>query len=85
MTNPLLADWTTPFEMPPFARISDDDFAPAFDAAIEQSRQRIAAIVSNTQSPSFDNTIGALEGADALLDRVLGGRCHVKQLEREID
>jgi len=72
MTNPLLADWTTPFEMPPFAQISDDDFAPAFDAAIEQSRQRIAAIVSNTQSPSFDNTIGALEGADALLDRVLG-------------
>lgn len=72
MTNPLLADWTTPFEMPPFAQITDDDFAPAFDAAIEQSRQRIATIVSNTQSPNFDNTIAALECADALLDRVLG-------------
>ena len=72
MTNPLLADWTTPFEMPPFAQITDDDFAPAFDAAIEQSRERIAAIVNNTQAPGFDNTIAALEGADQALDRVLG-------------
>ena len=56
----------------PSRRITDDDFAPAFDAAIEQSRERIAAIVNNTQAPGFDNTIAALEGADQALDRVLG-------------
>ena len=32
MTNPLLDDWTTPFGIAPFDRISDEDFAPAFEA-----------------------------------------------------
>ena len=31
MTNPLLAEWHTPFQIAPFDRISDDDFAPAFE------------------------------------------------------
>jgi len=33
--NPLIADWTSPFQMPPFGAISDEDFEPAFDAAFE--------------------------------------------------
>ena len=32
MTNPLLASWEAPFEMPPFALIQDDHIAPALDA-----------------------------------------------------
>ena len=38
MTNPLLTDWTTAFGLPPFTDISDDDFAPAVDAALETAR-----------------------------------------------
>ncbi|UWQ18540.1 M3 family metallopeptidase [Jannaschia sp. M317] len=72
MTNPLLAPWTTPFEMPPFAHISDADFGPAMDAAIAEGRAAVAAIAENTDPPTFANTIDALETADRLLDRVAG-------------
>ncbi|MEJ6403948.1 M3 family metallopeptidase [Yoonia sp. 2307UL14-13] len=72
MTNPLLSDWNTPFELPPFDQISDDDFAPAVDAALETARANIATIAENDESPSFENTIEALELADDDLNRVLG-------------
>ncbi|MFG5383662.1 M3 family metallopeptidase [Yoonia sp. R2-816] len=71
MTNPLLSDWTTPFELPPFAEISDDDYAPAVDAALEQARANIAGIAENAEGPTFANTIEALELADETLNRVL--------------
>ncbi len=72
MTNPLLAPWNTPFEMPPFDKITDADFSPAVDAAIDTARDAIAAITHNKEAPSFANTIEALEIADAQLGRVLG-------------
>ncbi len=72
MTNPLLANWTTQFQMPPFGEITDDDFEPAFDIAIEAARGIITAIANNPEPPTFANTIEALEQGDALLDRVLG-------------
>ena len=70
MTNPLLSDWDTPFELPPFAEISDDDFAPAMDAALAEGRKNIAAIIANPEAPTFANTIEALEQASDLLGRV---------------
>jgi peptidyl-dipeptidase Dcp len=70
--NPLLQDWDTPFGLPPFEAITDADFAPAVTAALAQSRAAIAAITNNPDAPSFDNTIAALEQADATLNRVLG-------------
>ncbi|MDO6588734.1 peptidase M3 [Loktanella sp. D2R18] len=72
MTNPLLSNWDTPFGLPPFDQISDADFAPAVDVALSQSRANIAASAENTDRPTFDNTITALETADELLGRVLG-------------
>ncbi|WP_424939196.1 M3 family metallopeptidase [Aliiroseovarius sp. S253] len=72
MTNPLLSAWDTPFELPPFDRITDADFEPAFHAALDDTRAAIAAITDNSDAPSFANTIEALELADAPLDRVLG-------------
>ena len=71
MTNPLLAPWTTPFEIAPFDRITDADFAPALDAALEAHRAEIAAIASDPDAPSFANTVEALEAAGETLDRVL--------------
>jgi len=44
MTNPLLSDWTTPFALPPFDLISDDDYSPAVDAALERARATMTAI-----------------------------------------
>ena len=71
MTNPLLETWTTPFGLAPFDRISDADFAPAFDAALAAHEAEIDAIAGNPQTPDFDNTVGALEAAGKSLDQVL--------------
>ncbi len=70
MTNPLLETWDTPFELPPFERITDADFAPAMEAAISEARQGVIAIAENPDAPTFENTIEALELSDALLNRV---------------
>ncbi len=72
MTNALLETWDTPFEMPPFQRITDEDFGPALDAALEDGRARIAAISEQVEAATFANTVEALELADQLLDRVAG-------------
>ncbi len=70
MTNPLLASWTTPFELPPFEKIRDEDFAPAMEVAIEETRAGVHAIADNPEAPTFENTIEALELSDRLLHRV---------------
>ncbi len=72
MTNPLLMRWETPFELPPFAAIRDADFMPAFEAGLAAGRAAVAAIAADPALPTFDNTIGALEAADRVLDRVSG-------------
>ncbi|WP_170438456.1 M3 family metallopeptidase [Ruegeria arenilitoris] len=71
MTNPILSDWTTPFEIAPFAEISDDDFAPALEAALQAHADEINAIATNTRPASFANTIEALEAAGEALNKVL--------------
>ena len=70
MTNPLLADWTTPFELPPFDAIEDSHFAPAVEAALEAARGNIAAICDGSE-PTFENTIEALVLADRPLEKAL--------------
>ncbi len=72
MTNPLLDEWQSEFALPPFSQISDDDFAPAFEAAMAAGRAAHATIAANPEAPDFANTIEAMEQADALLDRVAG-------------
>ncbi|WP_430463108.1 M3 family metallopeptidase [Tabrizicola sp.] len=70
--NALLSDWTAEFGLPPFADLKDHDFAPAFDAALAEARENIAAIADSPDTPTFANTIEALELAEGLLDRVSG-------------
>ncbi|WP_145110027.1 M3 family metallopeptidase [Cereibacter sediminicola] len=72
MTHPLLAPWTTPFALPPFAEIRDEQFGPAFEAGLAEARANIRAIADNPDAPSFANTIEALELAEETLDRVAG-------------
>ncbi|EAQ05076.1 peptidyl-dipeptidase, putative [Pseudooceanicola batsensis HTCC2597] len=71
MTNPLLAPWDTPFDMPPFAAISDEDYGPALEEALRQHDAEIAAIVADPREPDFENTIAALEASGETLGRVL--------------
>ena len=72
MTNIFLTDWTTEFGLPPFDQITDDDFAPALEIALERHVAEIDAIATATEPPTFDTVIGALESAGADLDKVLG-------------
>lgn len=70
--NPFLSEWTGLFELPPFDKIEDSHFAPAFEAAFTQSRAAIDAVANNPDAPTFANTIDALEKADGLMDKVAG-------------
>ena len=68
--NPLLQESTLPFGAPDFSKIDSTDYMPAFEAAIQQTRDEIAAIVDNPDSATFENTILAYEESGKLLDRV---------------
>jgi peptidyl-dipeptidase Dcp len=69
-SNPLLEQWDTPFGVPPFDRITSDDYLPAFRAAMEMHDEEITAIVSNPDEPTFENTVEALELSGSKLGRV---------------
>jgi len=68
--NPLLQESTLPFGAPDFSKIQATDYMPAFETAIQQTRDEIAAIVDNPDSATFENTILAYEESGRLLDRV---------------
>ena len=68
--NPLLQKSELPFGAPDFSKIQDTDYLPAIEEAIRQNRAEINQIVTNTATPTFENTILALEKSGLLLDRV---------------
>ena len=68
--NPLLQESEIAFGAPDFSKIQVDDYLPAFEVAIQQSRDEIKAITDNTDSATFENTILAYEESGKLLDRV---------------
>ena len=68
--NPLIADWSGVFALPPFAAIKPEHFRPAFDRALAAHRAEIDSIAANPSAPDFDNTIVALEKSGRELDRV---------------
>jgi peptidyl-dipeptidase Dcp len=70
--NPLLAEWKTPFGVPPFDQIKPEHYLPAFQTAIAQHRAEIEAIAKQPKPPTFVNTIEALENSGALLEKVDG-------------
>lgn len=69
-SNPFAAASTLPYQWPPFDKIHDGDFRPAFDAGMAEHRAAVQAIAQNPAPPSFENTFVALEKASPLLDRV---------------
>src|SRR5207253_8325752 len=68
--NPFMQPGTLPFELPPFDRIRDSDYLPAFQAGMREQLTEVARIAHNPQPAAFDNTIVALERAGQLLQRV---------------
>ena len=72
MENPLLTESTLPFGAPPFDKIRNEHYMPAFEQGIAEAKAEIDAIVANPAAPSFENTIEALENAGQTLDHVSG-------------
>lgn len=70
-TNPLLQQWTTPFGVPPFGEIKPEHFLPAIEHGMREQKKEVAAIVDNQASPSFANTVEALDASGELLGQVL--------------
>ena len=68
--NPLLEKFTNSYETVPFSKIKSAHFKPAFQKAIEEGKAEVAAIVDNSETPSFENTTVALENSGKLLDRI---------------
>jgi len=65
--NPLLSKFDTPYQTPPFDKIKHEHYMPALDSAISVARHEIDAIVNNTEEPTFENTIEALDHSGKLL------------------
>lgn len=69
--NPLVKEWNTPYNTPPFHLIKTEDYHPAIMYALDEAKQEVNAIIKNRATPTFHNTIEALESSGALLSRIL--------------
>ena len=69
-TNPFAQKSTLPFEAPPFDKIHDGDYAPAFEEGMRRERAEMAAIADDPAPPTFANTIVKMQQTGELLARV---------------
>ncbi|MBR1625687.1 MAG: M3 family metallopeptidase [Bacteroidales bacterium] len=69
--NILLDDWDTPFGTVPFDSIKTSDYEPAIVEAIKIHNKEIDSIINNSEKPTFDNTVAALDYSGRLLSRVV--------------
>lgn len=79
--NPLLDEASTPYGVPAFDRIENKHYLPAFEEAIRQAQNEIDAIAGNTDKPTFENTIAALDRSGNLLNRVSGAFFNVLEAD----
>lgn len=72
MDNPFFSEWNTPYNIPDFEKIKTEHYLPAFEEGMQRQKAEIDAIVNNSEAPTFENTIEALEQSGALLNEVSG-------------
>ena len=68
--NPFLSEWDTPYGIPDFGKIEEKHYIPAIEEGIRQQETEIAAIIANTDAPTFENVVEAYERSGAVLGRV---------------
>lgn len=68
--NPFFTEFNTPHGVPPFEIIKDTHYLPAIEEGFRQQNAEIAAIINNTEEPSFENTILPLDKSGAFLNNV---------------
>src|SRR6059036_2307412 len=67
--NPLLTESSLPYHVPPFDKIKDEHFAPAIEEGMREELKEVEVVANNSEKPTFENTIVALERTGRLLDR----------------
>lgn len=68
--NPFMTEYTTPFGVPPFEDIQLKHYKPAFLQGMEEEMKEIEAICANPETPTFENTIAAMDQSGKLLSKV---------------
>ena len=69
MSNPLLSDFKTPFELPPFETIQTSHYTEGIEKALEEAKVEVNQIIDYPESPTFENVIEALELSGKKLER----------------
>ncbi len=91
--NPFFSEFDTPNGTPPFDKIKAEHYLPAFEEGMKQHTAEIEAIVNNTDAPTFENTLVALDESGQMLNRVssvffaMSGACTdstLQAIEKEI-
>ena len=70
--NPLLSEFNTPHNIAPFADITIDNYREGMLLGMEEQKKEIEAITNNSEAPTFENTIIALDQCGKLLRKVRG-------------
>jgi peptidyl-dipeptidase Dcp len=69
-TNPFFSDYNTPFGVPPFEKIMAKHYMPAFEKGMVDCKKDVDALLKNSRTPDFENTVIALDKAGDLLNKV---------------
>ncbi|KQR08077.1 peptidyl-dipeptidase Dcp [Xanthomonas sp. Leaf148] len=69
-SNPLLTASTLPFKAPPFDKIQDSDYLPAFEEGMRLELADARKITANPEPATFENTIEAFDRGGEVLSRV---------------
>ncbi|HIC56603.1 MAG TPA: dipeptidyl carboxypeptidase II, partial [Acidobacteria bacterium] len=68
--NPFYTESTQPYQLPPFDRIDESHFLPAFERGMAEQLAEVSAIFGQSTPPTFENTFVPLERSGVLLNRV---------------
>jgi len=71
-TNPFLAEWDTPYGIPPFEQIAESDYLPAVEAGIAETRAEVQSIIECTDEPTYENVIARYDASGKILSKVIG-------------
>jgi len=77
--NPFFETYTAPFEVPPFDKILNAHYLPAFQEGMKEHNAEIEKIAANSATPDFANTIEALDRSGDLLRRVSAVFFNIKE------
>ena len=83
--NPLLKDFNEPFGTIPFNELKIEHFVPAVDAAIDEAKAEMDAVIANMDAPTFKNTVLAMEISGKKLGRVATAYFHLFGSESDKD